>query len=403
MNNQLIAYLGVFACLLAGYTTPSHAQKDLSYPGNEDGVSFKSADSSMHIYFNARIQNRLDISSRYHENMQPSEALFQVRRMRLKANGYMIDPRLTFKIELAFSRDDINGHLQNAANILLDASMQYSFTPNLRLHFGQFKLPGNRQRVISSQDLQLVDRSLANAAYNLDRDVGLMLQYQKQLGPALLMYFSALSNGEGRNTLSSSNKLNNNELNLALTQRLEILPFGRFTDEGDYFESDLLRESMPKLSLGAGYFYNKGAIRASGQRGHILYEARNISGFFSDLMFKYQGWSVLAEYLQMNCENPITKLNGNYQAVETGQGYMIQTGYILPFFWEISARYSQILPDDKIKAFQQAQSELLLGVSRYIRGHRIKLQSDVGYIVEENLPQEFQEYWQWRVQMELGF
>lgn len=46
---------------------------------------------------------------------------------------------------------------------------------------------------------------------------------------------------------------------LSYTGRLEILPFGNFTNYGDYFEDDLEREQTVKVSLAGGLSFNENA------------------------------------------------------------------------------------------------------------------------------------------------
>lgn len=397
-----IAWAGLFLCLLAGLFTPVQAQDSLNYPHDEN-IVYIPRDSSMLLNFSVRMQNRIDINSRNAANFEPTNVQFNIRRFRLKSDGYMINPRLSYKIEISLSRSDVGGLPDGMANILLDASIHYDFTPKLGLRFGQFKLPGNRQRVISSQNLQMVDRSIVNSNYNLDRDIGLLLDYKIKLGSAPLKYAVALTNGEGRNVLSASEALNRQELNLALTQRVEYLPFGSFQDGGDYFEADLLREERPKLSVGAGYYYNNDALRTQGQLGRYLYDTRDISNLFADFMFKYHGLSLMGEYMKMDSKNPVTVQDGNYRVVENGSGYMLQGGFVWPSLWEITARYAQVRPNEQVEAFQQPETEMLLGLNKYIRGHRIKIQSDAGYIIDKSIEVGSQGYWQWRIQMELGF
>jgi phosphate-selective porin OprO/OprP len=397
------SYIIIICFFLAGYSFPANAQNNLEYPGTEEGIDFKAEDSSMEITFSARMQNRLELIH-YSDATQYDRANFLIRRMRLKADGYMVDPRLTFKLELSFSGNDVDGHPLGEANILLDAMVKYAFTPDLTLQIGQGKLPGNRQRVVSSQNLQMVDRSIVNSRYTLDRDAALMLQYNFNVGSSELRSYSAISNGEGRNVSNSMGEINENgSLDLALTQRVEFLPFGDFEGKGDYFESDLLLEPTPKLSIGAGISHNNNAVRQRGQRGRLLYEPRDIKTVFADMIFKYQGWSLQGEYMNAQSNDPVTALDGKFVAVENGEGYMLQAGKILPSFWEISARYAKITPDDEVLGFQHKQKEILLGVSRFIRGHRIKVQSDAGYIFNEGLDQGLQEHWRWRFQVELGF
>ena len=406
MNNSRIGLAAACLFLLFGYL-PVSAQKKLNYPDFK-GINFQTEDGeSAKIQVNARIQNRVDLSSEGSEDLSPTEILFRTRRMRLKAKGYLVDPRLTFKLELAFSRDDLSEQLGASGNILYDAYMQYAITPDLGVRFGQFKVPGNRERVVSSGDLSLVDRSILNSAYNLDRDIGVMVMFEKEL----FGYYAMISNGEGRNIISTDVTLNDNlELDLAFTQRVEFLPFGQFEDGGDYFESDLLREETPKLSLAAGYSHNNDALRARGQRSSLLYTPRDINTFFTDMIFKYRGWSLMAEYMDVHTEDPVTTsltdINQK-RAVRVGDGYMVQGGYVWPSMWAVTARFSETTPDhlvdNGIDSFYQAETETRLGISKYIRGHRVKVQSDIGYMTNEGLDSNAQDFWEWRFQMELGF
>ena len=57
----------------------------------------------------------------------------------------------------------------------------WNFHENFELWVGQTKLPGNRERVISSANLQQVDRSLLNSRFNIDRDFGFQLRHHFNL------------------------------------------------------------------------------------------------------------------------------------------------------------------------------------------------------------------------------
>lgn len=407
MNHKYYLVAGFLCCFFTAQL-PSHAQQTSNLKKLKK-VSFQTADTSMNIVLNARMQNRLDVTNQYSETLRPTEAQFQTRRFRLKAKGFLVGPRLKFKMELAFSKSDLRQQMGEWGNNLYDAYFTYDLTNSLAVRFGQFKLPGNRQRVISSGNLQLIDRSPVNSAFNLDRDIGLMLLYEQQLDQAFFRYNVSLSNGEGRDILSSRYRSNRGELNLAITQRAEFLPFGAFTNRGDYFEGDLMREEKPKLSLAAGYYYNNDAIRSQGQLGLPLYEARDINSFFADLIYKHRGWSIMAEFNQMDSPDPITFLEGApgaedlFSAVRSGMGYMIQAGYLFPSFWEIAARYSEVIPENEVLGFQQTESETLLGINKYFRGHYIKVQTDVGYVYDAGMEPGLESYWRWRLQMELGF
>src|SRR5690606_2801014 len=85
------------------------------------------------------------------------------------------------------------------ANIVRDAVIFYNFTPDFYIAFGVNKLPGNRQRVNSSGQLQFADRSIVNAAMNIDRDFGLKAYYKHKIGGKAIYHLKgAISTGEGR-------------------------------------------------------------------------------------------------------------------------------------------------------------------------------------------------------------
>ncbi len=146
----------------------------------------------------------------------------RVRRLRFKFEGFVYNPKLTYYIQLAFSRGDMDFNaaegsvINNSPNVIRDAVIYYNPTKNLRLGFGQTKLPGNRQRVISSGDQQFADRSIVNATFNIDRDFGFFANYSGHF----YNLRGAITSGEGRNSTASN-------AGLAYTGRVELLPLGK--------------------------------------------------------------------------------------------------------------------------------------------------------------------------------
>ena len=106
------------------------------------------------------------------------ESSMLIRRSRLKFDGFAFSPKLKYKVELGLSNRDQSGasiYTSNASRQILDAVLKWNFSGNFVLWFGQTKLPGNRERVISSANLQQVDRSLLNSRFTIDRDMGCLL------------------------------------------------------------------------------------------------------------------------------------------------------------------------------------------------------------------------------------
>ena len=74
-----------------------------------------------------------------------------------------------------------------ANGFVLDAVLKWNFAGNWTVWFGQTKLPGNIERVFSSQKLQLVDRSLLNTKFTLERDAGFQLRHHINIGKTFLV------------------------------------------------------------------------------------------------------------------------------------------------------------------------------------------------------------------------
>ena len=195
-------------------------------------------------------------------DFEKAESSFLVRRARLKFGGFAFSPKLTYKLELGLSNRDIGGaseYTNNAPRYILDAVVKWNFYKNFSLWAGQTKLPGNRERVISSGNLQFVDRSKLNSNFNIDRDMGLQIRHHFNLSDKFLVRdMFSISQGEGRNVTTGN--LGGHQY----TARVEILPFGKFTGKGDYSGSDLKREQTPKFSLGATYNFNDKAVKDKG-------------------------------------------------------------------------------------------------------------------------------------------
>ncbi|WP_238542107.1 porin [Cecembia lonarensis] len=339
----------------------------------EDGVSF-SKDSLFLMNFRFRMQNRAGLNTLEGDDFRVNQYEMRVRRLRLRFDGFVGHPRLQYYIQLAFSRADLD--LENAliAQPVRDAIVYYIVNDNLYFGFGQSKLPGNRQRVNSSGNLQFADRSTANALFNIDRDFGLFAYktFPFRKGGELQIK-GALTTGDGRNASAVDD-------GLSYTGRLEYLPFGSFRNNGDYSEGDLEFEPKPKLSIGLTLSANEKANRTGGQLGPSLFEPRDMNSFIVDGVFKYMGWAVLGEYLERRSPDPFTSNDlGELRIVQVGWGINTQVSRMLDRKNELAVRYSKVTPDAEILQFQDRVDEVLLGFSRYVNGHRIKFQANVGY------------------------
>lgn len=375
----------------------------------QKGVGFVTADSSFSLNFQFRIQNRVMYISKTDTDLAPESFEMRVRRLRMKFTGFVLNPKLTYYIQLGFARGDMdwrgpdNNRINSSPNIIRDAVIYYNPSSRLRLGFGQTKIPGNRQRVVSSGDQQFFDRSIVNARYTLDRDFGFFGHYTTPY----VIFRGSLTSGEGRNADLSNN-------GLAYTGRIEFLPFGHFTGENDYQEGDLEREKKLKVSLAATYSQNDRALRTQGQLGNDLYAARTMDAIEFDLLAKYNGWAWYTEFMNRTTSNPITVNPNNaaqISAVYAGQGLMSQMSYLFKNNFEIAGRYATSRPSSKIYDNPEAPSlnekqveNYEVGVTRYFNGHRLKVQGGIMYseLTDLRVDAYADGYWSAVFQIELG-
>ncbi|HKJ49205.1 MAG TPA: porin [Christiangramia sp.] len=380
----------VIVCLFTSLNMQSQEISDTKF--GKGLINFTAKDSSFSVKFAPRIQFRSYTSWDYDgESYEDPEQAFLIRRARLKFDGWALTPKLKYKIELGLSNNDIAGANQftgNAPRYILDAVLKWNFYENFELWAGQTKLPGNVERVISSGNLQFIDRSILNSRFNIDRDIGLQLHHKINLGENFVVKEKlALSQGEGRNVNVG------NLGGLQYTGRLEFLPFGEFEGKGDYSESDLKREESPKLMMGVVYDFNDNAVKTrSNQGSYMILEngeifETDIKTVFVDAVFKYNGLSVLAEYASRDADEPLAIRTGETNLpdfiVAEGDAFNVQAGYLFNNNYEIAARYS--MNDFNEITNLLDREEYTLGASKYIVGHKLKVQADLNYARQDGL------------------
>ena len=347
-------------------------------------LGFTAKDSLFQVNIGFRIQSRTGF-----EKTEGETGFFEgeVRRMRFKLDGFVYNPKFGYKIELGFSAKDMVTLDNKNGNVILDAVLFYHPAKNWTIAFGQTKLPGNNQRVISSGSLEFTDRTINNSRFNIDRDFGLFVDYSRE-NPSKFAYSlkGALTKGEGRNWVKTEDD------GIALTAKAELFPLGSFTKHGSLFEA-------------GAFSQNNHALRKQGQLGSDLFEARTIKSLFFDTMLKYNGWSLIGAYMSTMCNDPIT-VNpldiSKTQIVFAGHGVDTQLSYVFPSNYQIAARYSKQKADSEIHASTPDADEYALGLSKYILGHKLKVQTECSYENKTFFSGNTTGSWYVRFQVEIG-
>ncbi len=371
----------------------------LPYYSFGKGVGLTSPDSLFQFNIRFRMQNRVT----YIENDGEKPGYDgQIRRLRLRFDGYVINPKFLYAIQLSFAPGDVGEiHDGENINIIRDAVFFYRPNKNWNFSFGQTKLPGNRQRVNSSGGLQLTDRTINNAKFTIDRDFGFQVHNMNEFKDKFSYNFkAAFTTGEGRNSTEKADD------GIAATGKIELMPLGAFTRDGTYFEGDVVREKKPKLLISGAFQQNNHARRTQGQLGNDLFEKRTMKSVLLDGMFKYNGWAAMMSYMsRTTTENAVTfnpddATESSY--VFVGNGFDYQASYITKSNYEFITRYSIQNVGKDIQTLAPNTREISFGVTKYIWEHAFKLQAEINFDKLEYFNGTTKNNWYARLQVEIG-
>lgn len=334
---------------------------------------------------------------------------FRMRRLRLRLDGNSANDRFSyrFQVDLSGTGEELDGN----SNFLLDAFVTYSITRRIKASFGQrATLTDNRELFMNSTSLQLVERSRLTSAFATIREFGLFLEGNFRMGGGhyLKPYF-VLTNGDGLNVFARDRG------GLKLGGRLDYLPFGLFTNLGQFNQADVVRELTPKLVMGVNFSHNEGVSSRRGREsGAILYLDNNnaelLPNFIKygfDYLFKFRGFSMLGEFVKSAATVPLgitqrvrvdgsTTTSFDVNGIEDmpnyikgrmmlGEAYNIQLGYLFKNGISVDGRYTYINADQHSflnnATFYNRPYYYTLGLSKYAgRNYGAKIQGDITYV-----------------------
>ena len=337
------------------------------------GLNFQSVDGQFALIPRLRAQFRYEYFNP--DDGDASQAIL-IRRARLQFKGHMYGHHNRFKVELAFSPHDV-GTTDGGPTTspLLDWYMDFTQYRDLSLRVGQYKVPHNRQRNISSGSLQQVDRSVVNGEFNVDRDLGADVGSKDLFGLDLLKYRLGVFAGQGRNTNTAE------DLGVMVLGRIELLPFGMFKD---YSEADLARTQVARLSIAVAYAHVGNAPNNRGIKGSTPADGgtSDTHHFVADSIFKYAGFSFQTEFMARVGERNAGDARDDVgdlvpvEGLRDGWGVMGQLGYVLPQTrFEISARAGTNRRFGT-ESVMTERTEAGGALSYYFAGHPFKLQAD---------------------------
>ena len=155
----------------------NYSQKIKASNFGKDIINFRDKDNQWGFDFSGRIQLLTKNSwDKEGLNFKDTGSNSGLRRARLKFGGFGLSQKIIYYIELGLSENEMletSKFVSNLSSVVLDAWIKWNFYKNFSLLIGQSKLPGNIERIISSGKMALVDRSILNREFNIDRDMAL--------------------------------------------------------------------------------------------------------------------------------------------------------------------------------------------------------------------------------------
>ncbi|HVR76379.1 MAG TPA: porin [Planctomycetota bacterium] len=302
----------------------------------------------------------------------------EIERVRLKFSGHILNPDLTYTIQLDGDTDAGSTVRAIDAYVLYHAGEYFGGENKaFSIGAGQWKTAFLRQEPTSSSALQMVERSLANEFFNIDRNLGLWVQ-----GDLGMLFYS----------LSVVNAFDSVGVGPAAIDQVPAF-VGRLVlnlvgDESPskYEESNIKCEEKPFFSIGGSFAtdQNNGTSFTAAQQDFKCYT------FGLDTAFKFSVFSMQAEYMGrwLDYEAGNTAAEGETSALYA-HGFYVQAGVFLwPQVIELAGRVSAIWTDSG--PFQGNAVEAGPGLNWYIsKSHKVKLQTDVMfYDISADLPNQ---------------
>ena len=344
----------------------------------DNGLIFQSDDGNYRLRFRINAQVQLSVND---TDGEPVATDFDIRRLQLRFDGNAFRPWFLYSIMLDVSSD----------TILRDAYLTFAYQKEIAPRVGQWKVPFYKEELTSSTSLQLVERSIVNQQFTLERDRGFAVQ--GGLGENNnFSYALGVFNGDGLNGTSvDSNLLYAGRVQLGIGG-----DDGRFNPNGQFatarsYEAVPNFAKKPTLVIGAAASTLPGlncdrkspSGRVCQRVAELGFPQSNFTMVTGDVNFKAPLFSVEGEYV------------GRWLAPDSGpqdtaydQGFNVQGGvFLLPKTVELAGRFSFIDFDTSSGVVPPGVSvsntswALTPGLNYYLsKDHRWKVQVDYSFI-----------------------
>ena len=328
--------------------------------------------------------------------IDPDNSAFELERARVTLIGHVLKD-LEYLITLEGDSDR-----GESGDFVYEYWVRYPFMKELGVGAGKVKMPFGKQNPNSSSGLMLVDRSLADTVFNIDRSTGAEIYGTLDFGDvAQPFYRLGVYNGFRNNERVPFEENDNSP---ALAARLAV-PLGGATVNQFQNESDIENHENMVAMIGGSAAYTDDTVEnnaAGGDGRSYTFLAKDLTtdrtrpflmggkAFLlgADASLKYAGLSVTGEGFAQFINTDAQDLDPTDAAVLNGRnfdnyGWYVQAGYfIVPKTFELAGRVGGVVVDDSQDAYEYAG-----GWNWYLsKSQDLKLSMDLTYI--DHLPMQ---------------
>jgi phosphate-selective porin OprO/OprP len=391
---QAFAILFLLPIALFSQEKDSARSVDIQYTSK--GFQFTTPDQNFRLQIQSRLQFRYATPGdqnpiTFDDFQEDRRNIFKINRARLKVGGHAYRPWLKYYWEYEISR-----------GVLLDFRIMIEKWSFFKVKVGQWKVDYSRERSISSGKQHLVDRSIVNRPFTLDRQQGIAFYGRINPGSTFdFNYWVSILTGNGRGATDNDDK------NLMYVGRLQWNLFGR---EMPYDNSDLEWSEKPVAAISFATATNRSQYTRFSTSGGGSLEGfedglagqYRVNQWLIETALFYKGFSWSQEFHRKMIYDRIgdsdNTIVGNY----------IDIGYFphrliswIPKNTEIAFRHA--IYDTNLSLDNATEREVGIAINHFFNEHRNKLTAEVTHFAfEKNSPNEADEV-RFRIQWEISF
>jgi uncharacterized coiled-coil protein SlyX len=328
---------------------------------------------------------------------------FQMRRAKLRVSGHVVDPRLTYVIQLTntFGENNNDGNIVGPGSedssssfaVLEQASFGYEFADGWQVVGGQLKGPFLREEAVDSRHQLAVERSFTADYFTIDYTQGVGVNWTGEIMDTPTRIATLIHDGSYTAGLDHYQELTD----FAIAGRVEVLLDGSWDQFDDFTSSS---EGDTGLMIGAAINWeapNTGEdTNESGEQHDILKWTADVSYEMPEM----SGFNAFAAIIGQTISDAAGEDNSSTAAQQLA--FVVQAGvYAIPDTLELFARYEQLdfdgffyinAPEDSgdkdassLSEYMDEVQMLTLGMNYYFADHAAKFTLD-GVWVFDNMP-----------------